>query len=520
VTQHPSVEQILTVLRRRQRAVSALNLALRGLVYGGLLVLAGVYGFTAVGASGSWWLLWAIPAAMTAGGLAGWLRPIEPLRLARALDRTAGSQDRFASAVQLQAHHRQQRVRLIVDDALSHVGRADPRHALPLDVPRELRWLPLMLSLFVGLGLLQFVRRTAADVVPEVSPEQWQELQTEFRRQIEREANDQKLADDDPLVAQLKSLADSLARRPDKKTALSEIARLRAELDERRNQLRSRNVNMRRAAQALGSSELQMLAQLLKQGDYGQAVTELQRLAADIRDGKLSLTAEQLEAMAADFERLAGELQPLDGLSQACQDCAAAAASFDSQRLSESLDKLGQQLRQNAGELCENDKLCRACSALDELEQRLAQLKSSSSPCSVCQGRNAEHCAACQGGRTAQQSFVQSKSGAGRGGLKAGRGTAENWLSGKLGDREIGRVPEVLPDREQGGPQTVVSQTLSADEKADSALAFREKFAEFVQQAEADLELEDIPLAYRDFLRRYFAGIKPDGGEEGDQVTR
>jgi hypothetical protein len=511
------VEQIVSALRRRQRLVRAVNYGLRGLVYGGLLALAGVLAYALAGQVGnSWWWLWAMPAGILAGGLAGWLCPIEPLRLARALDRAAGSQDRFASAVQLQAHHRQQRVRLIVDDALSHVGGADARQALPLEVPRELRLLPLMLCLFIGLGLLPFVRRTAADVVPEVSPEQWQELQAEFRRQIDREAKDQKLADDDPLLARMRLLAASLAREPDKKAVLSDIARLRAELGERRNQLRSRNVNMRRAAQALGASELQKLAQLLKQGDYAEASRELQRLASEIREGKLALTAEQLEAMAADFERLAGELQPLEDMRQACQECAAAAASFDSRRLSESLDKLCEQLRQNAGELCENDKLGRACSALDELEQRLAQLKSNSAQCSACQGHNSQQCSACQGGRAAQQSFVQSKSGGGRGGLKAGRGTADNWLSGQLGAREIGRVPEVLPDRETGGPQTVVSQTISANEKADSALEFREKFAEFVQQAEADLELEDIPLAYRDFLRRYFAGIKP---EEADKAT-
>jgi hypothetical protein len=60
-----------------------------------------------------------------AAALAGAILPVNNLHLARALDRAASSEDRFASAVQLADHHRRERAKLVVDDALGRVrGRA------------------------------------------------------------------------------------------------------------------------------------------------------------------------------------------------------------------------------------------------------------------------------------------------------------------------------------------------------------------------------------------------------------
>src|SRR5438874_814350 len=118
---HRSVEGVLSALRLRSRGMHALSDALRGLVYGSIstVVIAGMR--IALGAgwmhNSPWRVLSCIPIFALVAALVGALRRIDDLPLARALDRAAAGEDRFASALQLGEHHRRSRAQLIVEDA-------------------------------------------------------------------------------------------------------------------------------------------------------------------------------------------------------------------------------------------------------------------------------------------------------------------------------------------------------------------------------------------------------------------
>ena len=510
------IERIMGVLRVRHRKVQAGVLGLRSLFYGGVasLVAAGV-GILA-GAewmhARPWVCLLVVPAAGMVGLLIGWFRRGDRLALARALDRAAESEDRFASALELADHHRRERVSLLTNDALSHVRATSPASVFPLPIPAEVKWLPvpallLALVLWIGPG----GRVGAVDeLVPEVSPDQWAKIEESFRRDLKEEFGKPETPEEEKIAEELKGLASALANKPEKKAVLARIAKLRASLDTRRQGLKSKDVSVRLAARALrSSSALRRLASLLQSGEYKKASRELRSLAVRLRNKKLGLSAQEFETAASDFERLAQRLSQHDELGLACKHCAAAASSMNRNQLAESLDNLSSVLERNQRDLKQSDSLCRACDRLDELERRLAGMKKQ---CSVCKGQKRGQCQACNG----SGAFVQRPGGK-KGGLKAGWGTAGNWLGGKLTDQKEQRLPDVVADRERNGTSTSFS-VVSKEERAQSALAYQERYAKLVQKAEADLALEDVPLAYRDFLRRYFSAIKPEEPQEESTV--
>ena len=106
---HATLCSVLARLRRRQRVLGCVRGAARGLLAGAIAIAAiGVAAWLgAVGAdvfSPSIWLMGAVAPALL-GLVIGAVVRVDDLQVSRALDRAAGSQDRFASAVQLAGHH-------------------------------------------------------------------------------------------------------------------------------------------------------------------------------------------------------------------------------------------------------------------------------------------------------------------------------------------------------------------------------------------------------------------------------
>jgi hypothetical protein len=165
------------------------------------------------------------------------------------------------------------------------------------------------------------------------------------------------------------------------------------------------------------------------------------------------------------------------------------------------MQDLANQLRQDADKLSQCDSLCRACNALDDMKRKLSACKSCTGKC------KGGSCASCNGSGDGSSAFVTRSNK--KGGLKAGWGTADNWAGGGL--EQTGEVLESMEAMapERAGAATSFSIT-SPDERARSALASNEQFAELVQKAEADLDLETVPLSYREYLRRYFQAISPE----------
>ena len=518
---HASIRHILKNLHRRQRMLNVIRVSCYGLVWGCVCAAAVtlVLLLTSADANAKWLSLWLLPILTAIGAIIGLLAPIDQIKVARALDRAAQSEDRFASAIQLANDHHHDRVKLVRDDALDKVSGTTTQSALPLTAPRGLRWLPITASfLFI---IMLFAPKDSLEAmpspIPEVSSEQWQTLSENFREQLDRmpPPRDGK---EQEVLEQLQKLAEMLAEKPDKKDALSKIAQVRAELKRRQKQMPARDVSMRKAAKAMKSSEaLKKIASQLQQGNYKRAADELAKLAKQLKEGKLKLSAMEFEAISSDFDQLSKELSNQEQLQKAAQACANAGSSMNRQNLSGSLQELADALRKNADALKQAEQMNKARRMIDDLERDLNECKA----CSGCKNG----CSSCQGGGQGQQPGQGQGQGSGRfvrnsdkkGGLKAGWGSAENWKGGNMGDETDRRMPDVASTKETHGTDTSYS-TISKEEKATSAQDFNELYAEIIRKAEADLELERVPIAYREYLRRYFRGITPQQDQDEDEV--
>ncbi len=497
-----SLDSTLQRLRARERRRTTLLLAERGAFYG--CVAAVVIALVAAVARADWTptaLLWSpglLPLFAMAGALMGWLRRVDDLNIARALDRAADSADRFASAVQLGGHHRTERVQLVLEDALGRVGGTREAAALPIRAARELKWLPvpaivLTLLLWLAPGARQ-VAQASQDM--EVSPDEWQALQEHLDQEL-ADLPEPQTPEEREIADQLEKLAEMLKDQPDKKEALAEIARLRAELEKKAEG--TRDVSMRQAAQAIRSSAaLARFASLLKAGDYQAAAAELEALADQLSENQLALSAEDFEAAASDLDDLAKELADHNELGEACRGAASAASRMNRDELARALKRLSKSLNSNAKNLRKCDSLCRSRSLLDDIARRLSQ----------CKGGKCGNCAKCGDGKCNGNCAAFVRNSDKKGGLRAGWGTASKWNGGRLSEDAEQRLP-VLAETPETAGEISVTPTVSPDERADSTQDFKDMYVEMVRKAEADLELETVPPALRDYLRRYFVAIKP-----------
>jgi chemotaxis protein histidine kinase CheA len=499
------LQGILGLLRRRQRLLSSLRFALHGLLVGmlgaclflfvrwlvdgqsprGLLLVAGI----------------GIAASALVGAAVGAILAPDNLRLARALDAAAQGHDRFASALQLASHSNRARAALVIQDAISHVGKTPAAAALPLRVPRSARWLPGPLVLLAAILLLlpSPDLKAAGPAAPEIAPEEWSQLHDEFKKELAQLPRPE-TAEEEELLKEFEKLAELLRQKPEKKHALAEIARLSDKVERQRRAISPREQSMKAAARAVASSEaLKKFASQLKQGEYSQAAKELRQLSSDLKEGKLSPDASEFENISSDLQRLASELAQNDELTQECENSASAAASMNKDQLAEALKRLAEQMEKNAENMSQCDRMGNCKSLLDELKKRMNQCKGGE-----CEGCDGEGCGQCNG----QGKKPGKGMGGGKGGLKAGWGSAANWQGGAVAKHDETRTPELSDAIERQGANTTFKM-VSPDEKAQSGLKYDELYAEFVQKAEADLDLESVPVAYRDYLRRYFNSIRP-----------
>ena len=507
----------VAALRKRQRFLNSARGAAKGLFYGALLafIFAGLAVLAPAGSvfTSPWLGLFCLPALAGLGALVGFAAGIDELFVARALDRAAESEDRFASALQLASHRRRARARLILEDAVAAVHLVPNGLALPWQTPRELKWSPLPVLLMAVIIWLAPSQTTDAQIArePEITSEQWMEVQENFRRELNQMPKPQTDAEKE-IVKELQRLAALLEKQPTKKEALAQIAELRSKLQKQQEGQRGRNLSLQRASQSVRSSvALRSFASELRRGEYEKAANELNSLAQRLSENAQSLTAEEFENVASDFDRLAQELASHEQLGQACQNCANAAASMNRQRLADALRRFAKNLKQDSKNLRRCDSVCRSMNMLDELKKRLNQ----QSQCKSCRSGRCSQCGSCRNGQCsscAGNRFVRRSNK--KGGLKAGWGTADNWRGGDIVPQIEQRMPAIAETREGPGQDTSYA-TLSPEERARSTQEYRELYAEMIQKAEADLALETVPIAYREYLRRYFLAIRP----QDDAIT-
>lgn len=493
----PAVESILSALRRRQRRLSALRWGVHALLVGAVIGCVAGIALRLTGEPGIAGPLTLALAIFVScgiiGALAGLAAPVSDLRLARALDQAAASEDRFASALQLAGHPRRDRVRLVVDDAIARVSATPAAAALPLRMPRIARWIPVPIAALLAVVMLipQTPLEAAAPAPPDITADEWAAIHDEFKRELDQFPKPES-PEEEELFRDFQALADLLRQNPDKKDALTEIAKLSDRLERQRRAAGARETSMRSAAKAIASSEaLKKFASSLKQGAYTDAAGQLRKLSQNLKEGKLSPDAAEFEAISADLQRLAAEFASQDEMQQVCENASSAAGSMNREALAEALRRLAEQMEKNADKFRQCDNLGRGKSLLDMLKRRMSE-------CSSCSGCK-EGCPAC----------LATGPRAGKGGLKPGWGSAAKWDGGSITKADEKRAPDVASVIEGPGVSTSFP-IVSPDERAQSALKYEELYAEFVQKAEADLELDSVPVAYRDYLRRYFNSIRPE----------
>lgn len=481
---HASVQSIIAALRRRQRVVRAVTFAMRGVFYGS--VAGALVAIAAAWIAGLSPLLTApvpILAGAIGGALLGLLLPTPALHLARSLDRSSGTQDRFASALELTSHPRQDRVRLVREDALRRVKGTPTSAVFPIRMPRELRWTPIALAA-ISLAFLFGPGPTveAAPPTPEISAAEWAALHEEFSRELEQ-LPQPRTDEERELFRRLDELAELLEQRPDKKEALEALARLKRDIEEQQRSLADHDLPLRSAARNLKSKPLEELAGALREGEIARAASDLEALARLVQDKTNALTAEDFQELTEDLQLLSDELRPNEALSSACQQCAGAAASMNRDALARALAEFAKQLRKNAEKLSRCDRMGQCNRMLDDLHRRLGR----------CGGGN------CPAG------LVQ-RPGAGKGGLRTGRGTMERWDGGTLAEGGETRMPDLQDSRDSAGTSSRL-RTISPREESRSQRAAREVYVEMIRKAEAELDLETIPTSQREYLREYFRSI-------------
>jgi hypothetical protein len=262
---------------------------------------------------------------------------------------------------------------------------------------------------------------------------------------------------------------------------------------------------MKSAARSVSSSQsLKDFAAKLKEGSYAKAGGELKKLANQLKKGEISPDAKEFDSVAADLQRMAEQMASDQEMQGACENGAKAASSMSKEALAEALKRLAEQMEKNADKMGQCDKMGDYQEMLERLKRMMNQCKGNGDKPGFGDGEGDG-----EGGRRA-----------GKGGLKPGWGTAAKWDGGSLTKQGEQRMPDLATPQERPGMSSTF-QVVSPNEKAQSGKKYEEMYAEFVQKSEADLDLDSVPVACRDYLRRYFNAIKPqEGGGEGPEEER
>ncbi|MBL1216233.1 MAG: hypothetical protein D8M59_01920 [Planctomycetes bacterium] len=451
-----------------------------------------------------WFPFVLLPPISLSGFVAGRFRPVSNLQVARAVDAVAAGEDRFASAVQLAGNRNRERADRLIEDALKRVLPIRPVRVLPQRLWGGVAW--AVLPLVCAITLVMLAPPTVIAIVPTepgLTDSQWQEIQQQFE-QMKQDLPGAQTPEAKDLNRRLEDLARLLSDKPDKKDALAAISRLRDHLTQQSRKSGTQNWSMQKSAKALArNKDLKNLSALLQKGEYAKAAAELKNLAEQLKTKQWSPTAEDYQQLGADLGQLAVDPATPQDLQQAAQECADAANSMSRSALEEALRRLAEQIEQDSKQLSNADSTRQAQSMLEQLER----LINKEGQCSGCK----EGCASCQG-----NSFVKGNKkgpGAGKGGLQAGRGSMSQWKGGGLQDTDEARQPGQTNVPEQNGTSTRFN-IVSQQESATSGMTYEQMYAELVHQAEADLNLETLPFAYREYLRRYFVAIKPEPGDD------
>lgn len=437
-----------------------------------------------------WLALGAAGVALVFAVAAALVMRVDEVAVAKRYDDVVGTKDLLSSSLELQGDEHAgdaERAALgsafvaaVREDAQAATGRAGTKELYPTAMPRELRWLPL--PILVCVAAIVFEWSTTPPPPPPPPPHVVAALDT-TAKWLEDLANkhDPEINDlPSELLEALKNAALAL-RSPDvdKRKALAELARLATQLDREKENFEARKMQLEKNVAKLARGEdAKDIQRDMDAGRYREAankvkkkITELEKKIREAIEKKLGkVEIDKMRDRLAKLKELLAELDQLDALSNNL--------GF----LVETLEDL-ERFEGELGELGEFDG-----EMFDE-----AKLGRFRPP------QNAQQ----QDPNNPGQLLVMPSNEAGEGHVKKLFDTAKRALSD--GDQHEAKLRE-------GKGKSSYGQVQTANDGSKSRQAYRDALLAGKRAADDAIYRQNIPVGYRNYIRRYFEALQPDDG--------
>jgi hypothetical protein len=478
-----------------------------GLVY--LPVAAVVVAFDQWLTAGQWSIVAVVLVGLLWVGttsLIAWTRMRSAFASALALDEGAALKDRLSSAWEFLAGHGEldEPKMLQIRDAISHAERLNVRSVLRNRFSKSAFAVPaLTLLVAASFFIPARVLPQSADASINLRTQQQIDELRSLQEDLERGSKES-----EELTKVLKELKEIERRFKQGEMAEREVMIELARLDEDlRQSMKMAGVeNLENelnqiVPHLMASEAAKQVATAIKEQQLDKAAEEMKKLGDKEKSKELS--KEQKEQLAMNMGVAASKL----GSKQQ--------ASFggDLTKASESL-KSGDSEGFNSASKSMGDKLSSVSKFknMSQMQKRLSMCKAGlgqkQGQCSACNG-SGKKCSSCNGSglaKSKEMGFGESQ-GKGKGGLKAGKGTAD-----PLGDpnRLQDSYKKILDVKGQAGQGPVDSEVeVTEGQTSQSQLAAKDVHAEYSAVAEEAMEQEEIPLSHRFHVKRYFQAIRP-----------
>lgn len=465
----------------------------RGVLVGGGLALAGVVAGRVL-AEEPWTDRAALAGPVVGaavGAIAGFIRPVRWIDVARSVDRRYRLHDATETAWQLAELGRDEPiVQLQVLRATERVEQLAPSDQLAWQLPKSAQWGLVLWLVAVAISLAPKAAepaRASQDAADLPSPQTNRAVAEAIEKTVLSDL--QRLADraelPKPEVRRLKSLQRELKasveriRKPDQssRAVLKELSLMQAQLAEVQAELRTTDKEhaFAEVAESLATAdELQSVAEVLEKKDYQQAANQLSQVDPRPADPE---AREQLKQALEDASEEIGQAGDKN-VADAVESLREAMDQADAQQAQQLAQPLGQVLQDEALRLAVQQQLMIQLAALSEAKA-MAQ----------------------DGGKNTAKSDE----------------SRETWGKGDAGDPMKGesRMPEATSrEREEltgvaGEGQLDrrrVQRPVEEDVESSSVVP-REAQREFQQSAEEALRSESLPLSHRRTIRDYFRAI-------------
>lgn len=497
---HPGLQEALALARsrlRRQRLLSAAGLALRGLGVLLVLLLAALGVFPQ--AAGAAPLILGIAAACVLILLvAAWARPIDDHRAARALDAHFDLPDHALSAAELKPDAGEDWLRLQHEDTAARLANLDWKTRWPVRWPKFSAAAGVAVVLLAGLVALRlaFLPAPVSAASAGASPEDAaaiEELLADWEKAAEL-TEDPQLKE---LLAELQPLRDQLPQMSEREMLLA-LSKLENKLEALREAASKDSLESSAAdmAAALENMEGQgALAAALRRKEFeeaaklaGKEAKKLGEKDARVPAGAESASTQQQMARASEKLSQSGQPEAASAMNQIREGAMKKAAG----EMAQGMEKLGKNL----------GKAGQSQAAQARLGLQLAQL-------GQCKGGMGEGQGQGQGqGQGRGMSLLPKLSeqkGKGRGAGSDADPNREKTATDLGSERSLEGLTGLAGEGDSQ-VETLTSDTPGSEAPRDGRSAQFAPYEKLSQQAISD---ENLPLAYRESIRKYFEAIRP-----------